>query len=53
MVRENLRVKKNDSVATFGKLKIIKINKEYGHAVLPKELDFEEDKVYDKLFKQF
>ena len=53
MVRENLRTRKNSVIATFGKLKIVKINKKYGHAVLPKELDFEEDNVYEKLLKQF
>jgi len=54
MVRENLRTRRNNpTVATFGRLKIIKINKEYGHAILPKELDFEEDNIYEKLLKQF
>ena len=50
MIRENLRPPKMNF--RLEKLNVIKIDPKCGYAVLPKELDFKEDRVYDKLLKQ-
>jgi hypothetical protein len=49
VLKEKLRAKKTIRLEN---LNVIKINPKYGYAVLPKSLDFEEDKIYDKLLKQ-